>query len=98
MAETPRYARFHAAANGKLFVVFSLSGSTPKRGSFRDNRLLQVRPRKGKAAPVPLALREPFTTFFTATERGGSRPSELLDLFGVAQDGQTLRYARVRLR
>jgi hypothetical protein len=47
---------------------------------------------------VPIALREPFSTFFTATERGGSRPSDLLDLFGVGQDAQTLRYARVRLR
>jgi hypothetical protein len=98
MAETPRYARFHATADGKLFVVFSLTGSTPERGAFRENRLLQLLPGKEKAASVPLGLREPFTTFFTATERGGSRPSDLLDLFGVAQDGQTLRYARVRLR
>jgi hypothetical protein len=96
MAETPRYARFHASPDGELFVVFSLTGNSPERGTFRENRLLQVLPRK--MAPVPLALREPFTIFFTATERGGSRPSDLLDLFGVAQDGQTLRYARARLR
>lgn len=98
MAETPRYARFHATTDGTLHVVFAITGSTPERGAFRENRLLQVLPRKHGTTPVRLALREPFTTFFTATERGGSRPSDLLDLFGVGQDARTLRYARVRLR
>jgi hypothetical protein len=98
MGETPRYARFHAAADGTVYAVLAVTGSTPDRGAFRENRLLQVLPRKSGVAPVVLPMKEPFTTFFTATERGGSRPSDLLDLFGVGQDGQTLQYARVRLR
>ncbi len=35
--------------------------------------------------------------FFTAAERGGNRPSNMLDLFGIGADGATLRYARVRM-
>ena len=46
---------------------------------------------------MPLALKTPFSTFFTASERGGSRPSNVLDLFGIGADGETLRYARVRV-
>ena len=44
------------------------------------------------------ALEEPFSTFFTAAERGGSGPSDVLDLFGTGRDPGALRYARIRLR
>jgi len=42
-------------------------------------------------------LHQPFRVFFTAAERGGSKPSRLLDLFGIGEDGDTLRYACVQL-
>jgi hypothetical protein len=45
-----------------------------------------------------LPLKTPLSTFFTAAERGGSRPSNILDLLGTGSDGQSLRYARVRLK
>ena len=48
--------------------------------------------------PFSLALKTPFSTFFTNTERGGNKPSNVLDLFGIGGDGETLRYARVRMR
>lgn len=96
-AETPQYGRFHAAADGTLFLVYSVEGSRLDGRSFLENRLLPVLPSGRGAAPVRLALAEPFTTFFTATERGGSRPSALLDLFGVGRNDGTLRYARIRL-
>ena len=35
------------------------------------------------------------TRFFTATERGGSLPSNTVDLFGVGREETVLRYARV---
>jgi hypothetical protein len=95
-AETPRYARFHAAVDGTVYVVHAVTVRSPEGGSLWENRLLPVLPRKGEAARLELA--QPFTTFFTATERGGSRPGDRLDLFGVGGDPQTLRYARVRLR
>jgi hypothetical protein len=44
-------------------------------------------------APVPLS--QPLPTFFTATERGGSPPSDTLDVLG--EKDHTLRYARIRI-
>ena len=46
------------------------------------------------------ALRHPFRyRYYTATTRGGSRPSWYLDLYGVAEgvEPEELRYARVRV-
>jgi hypothetical protein len=40
-------------------------------------------------------LKEPFSVFFTAAERGGSKPSWLLDLFGTGKSPTVLRYARI---
>lgn len=46
----------------------------------------------------PIPLQRPFRNFFTATPRGGSKPCDTLDLFGLTAEPDTLRYARVRLR
>jgi hypothetical protein len=43
-------------------------------------------------------LKHPFHTFFTNTVRGGSMPSDTIDLFGTADDDPNLRYARLRLQ
>ncbi len=48
-----------------------------------------------------LALSQTTTTveaeeIITTTERGGSAPSDIVDLFGPGHD-QTLRYARIKL-
>ncbi|MBI4606512.1 MAG: right-handed parallel beta-helix repeat-containing protein, partial [Planctomycetes bacterium] len=90
----PGHARLHAAGDGRLFAVFFVSGSDGGRPVSED-RLIEVLPERGRAVRIP--LRQPFTSFFTACERGGSAPSRVLDLFGIAGDGQVLRYARVRL-
>ena len=61
-------------------------------------RLLRVSGGREGRTPTRLALGEPLTTFFTATERGGSGPSDVLDLYGTGRDPKVLRYARIRLR
>lgn len=94
--QTPRYARFHATPDGALWVVVAVSRRDGDGRALLENRVQSVWPRRGEASV--LALREPFSTFFTAAERGGSAPSDRLDLFGVGGDARTLRYARVRLR
>ncbi len=63
-----------------------------------ENWVIRVLPGNDGEKSVRLVLEVPFTTFFTATERGGSRPSDVLDLFGTGKDSATLRYARIRLR
>ena len=54
-----------------------------------DGRLVRV-------VPVPLA--KPFTACFTTTVRGGSPPSNLLELLGTrAGQHATISYARINL-
>jgi hypothetical protein len=95
--ETPQYGRLHATPEGKLVLVYATRVRLPGGAEELQNRLLTVLPRSAAAPPIRLWLRRPLTTFFTATERGGSRPSRILDLFGDVGDGSTLRYARFRL-
>lgn len=85
----PAYARFHAAPDGRLFVLASF-----RKGEDIEMRLLQ--PESGQ--PAVLSLRHPFTNFMTATERGGSRPSNLIDVTGIAAGApNAIRYARLRI-
>jgi hypothetical protein len=88
----PHYGRFHSPDGRRLLVVYS---ATEPDGTW-FNAVMPLLPQRGEATRI--ALREPFTAFFTACERGGSRPSRTLDMFGVGtHSGTILRYAAVRL-
>ncbi|RJP18395.1 MAG: hypothetical protein C4527_29110 [Candidatus Omnitrophota bacterium] len=91
----PHYARFHATPDGRLYAVTFVSGVDRSGTAFQENQIQQILPAIGK--PVAISFKDPFRSFFTATERGGSKPSDLLDLYGIGSQGNTLRYARVRL-
>ena len=96
--ETPLYARYHATADGSLHVVYATRVSDADGSSRVENRLLRVEPARAEQRSIRLELAKPMTTFFTATERGGSPASDVLDLLGAGDgDGHQLRYARVRL-
>jgi hypothetical protein len=92
----PSYGRFHADAAGKLWIV--ASGWMQKDGKESFGNFLLACDGQGGPAIQPIALSHPFETFFTATPRGGSRPSDTLDLFGIADDNPNLRYARIQLK
>ena len=94
--ETPGNARFHATAEGKLFVVYYCSGADKDGKRLSENRALRLLPDM-TSQPVTIPLEHPFMTFFTACERGGSAPSKIIDLFGTGHQPNTLRYARIRL-
>jgi hypothetical protein len=81
----PGGARFQAATDGRLFALYHVSGA--------GNLVRQVAPDVGQ--PVAVPLQTPLEQFFTATVRGGSEPSDLMDVLGAA--GNTIRYARIRL-
>lgn len=87
----PQYARFHSPDGKRLLVVYS---ATSPDGTWH-NAILPLLPQRGE--PVSIPLQEPFTTFFTACERGGSPPSPLLDLFGIAHTPTKLRYAQIEI-
>lgn len=87
----PSYGRFHTTADGERLVV--CAAVEPENGA-TANYLMSPRM---DSRPVRLDLQAPFRTFFTATERGGSAPSHLLDLYGSCGADNTVRYARIRL-
>ncbi len=91
----PSYGRFHSDADGKLWIV--AAGWMPKDGKDSSGNFLLDPEIKDTAAIQPLGLQHPFHSFFTATVRGGSRPSDTVDLFGIADDNPNLRYARIKL-
>lgn len=95
--ETPLYGRFHATADGSPHVVYSARIQSPDGSARLENRVLSLGAGRSDG-PTTLKLQEPLSMFFTATERGGSEPSDVLDLLGSGRDSRTLRYARVRLR
>jgi len=88
----PRYGRFHSPDGTRLPVVFA---ATEPDGTW-FNAVMPLLPQRGEPTRIP--LREPFTAFFTACERGGSRPTKTLDIFGVGvHSPNSLRYAALIL-
>ncbi|UCG56074.1 MAG: hypothetical protein JSU70_14520 [Phycisphaerales bacterium] len=92
----PSYGRFHIGPRGELFVVVAGTGSEGNTRVF-GNYLGRIHPGSYTPRFVRIALKHPFRSFFTNTPRGGSEPSDIIDLFGIADDGPNLRYARIRL-
>jgi hypothetical protein len=91
----PSYGRFHTDAEGKLWIV--AAGWMQKDGKDTFGNFLLACDGQEGATVRPILLEHPFHNFFTATTRGGSRPSDTVDLFGIADDDPNLRYVRVKL-
>lgn len=94
------WARFQATPEGRLFI-FTVMQNNDK--SAYKNHLCELLPNGEITAPIEIALQKPLTAFMTANERGGSAPSNYLDIYGSANtnfgDGQDdeMRYVRIRL-
>jgi hypothetical protein len=96
--EYPSAPRFHSTPDDRLFLIYYVHGSDAAGQRVSENRILEVLPggKTGEAAKV--GFKSPFTSYFTATVRAGSPPSETLELLGQREGAsQTLSYARVRL-
>ncbi|MBI2191941.1 MAG: hypothetical protein HYU36_08155 [Planctomycetes bacterium] len=93
--EVPGAGRFQVAEDGRLFVLYAVTLA----GGAIENRILEIRPGGHATGPMRIPLAKPFVPmFFTATTRGGSRPSNVIDVLGHgAGDPQTIRYARIRI-
>ncbi|MEA3224935.1 MAG: hypothetical protein U9Q07_03220, partial [Planctomycetota bacterium] len=88
----PSFARFHVDSNERLYVI---AAGTANR-TF-GNYLGRIRTGRGEPNFQRITLEHPFRNFFTNTPRGGSQPSDIIDLFGIADDNPNLRYARIRI-
>ena len=89
----PGRGRFQVTPENRLFVFYHVYGSV---GGFSENRVVEIMKGNRLSSPVKVALVRPFSSFFTATVRGGSEPSDIIDVFG--EDGQQeMRYASIRI-
>jgi hypothetical protein len=92
----PSFARFHIGSKAELYVI--AAGTSIKKGQRTSgNFVCRIADNRNKPKFRPIELKHPFGNFFTATPRGGSKPSNIIDVFGIADDGPNLRYARIRI-
>jgi len=96
--ETAQAGRFHITPDQRLWVVCYVSGTNAAGKGVAENRLLELGPDGAIVRQAAIALEHPLGSYFTATPRAGSAPSNILDMLGQRVDAQgTIRYARVRL-
>jgi len=96
--EIPSAPRFQVTPDHRLFVIFYVQGTRSDGQTVSENRLLEMLPNGEPGAAVRIPFKQPFTSFFTATVRGGSPPASTLDLLGQrAGASLAISYARVRL-
>jgi len=92
----PSFGRFHISSAGELYVI--AAGTNVKKGQRTSgNFLARIPSGKNKPQFQRIELKHPFGSFFTNTPRGGSKSSDIIDIFGIADDAPNLRYARIRI-
>jgi hypothetical protein len=88
----PSFARFHVAGGERLHVI----AAGAAKGTF-GNYIARIGGGPDRPHFQRIAMKHPFRNFFTNTPRGGSAPSDVIDLFGISDDNPNLRYARIRI-
>ena len=99
-SEIPGRGRFQVTEDNRLFVFYYCSGADGSGNAVSENRVTEILPDGTHTPPARVALDEPFSSFITATVRGGSAPSSVMDILGhtVGRDGgRRVSYARVNL-
>ncbi len=96
--EIANAARFQVAPENRLFVFYYVTGTDAEGKRVAENRLLELYTDGVASESVTVPLKHPLSSYFTATVRGGSPPSNVLDLLGTRADAaNTISYARIRL-
>jgi hypothetical protein len=96
--EFPSAPRFQVTPDNRLFLIFYVQGSDATGKHVSENRLMEILPGGRTGPAVKVDFKKPFTSYFTATVRAGSPPSNTLELLGHREGAsQTMSYARVRL-
>ena len=92
----PSFARFHISGAGELYVI--AAGVSVENGQRTYGNVLgRIPADNNKPKFKRIDLKHSFGNFFTNTPRGGSKPSDILDIFGIANDNPNLRYARIHI-
>lgn len=96
--ELPSAPRFHVTDDGRLLVIFYVSGTNRDGKAVSENRMVEFNADGSVSPSVVVPLDPPFTSYFTATVRAGTSPSHTLDLLGTRSGkSNTISYARIRI-
>lgn len=95
--EIPGLPRFQTTPENRLFVFYYVSGTDATGKPVSQNRLMELHRDGSNSPPIRMPLRYPMNSYFTATVRGGSPPSKVLDLLGTRVGARGINYARIRL-
>lgn len=87
--------RFHVTPDGRLFVFQFVKGHDSDGLAMPENRLVELVNHRSPGRVMEIAFRSPVRSFFTATMRGGSSPSNSLDI--LCDDKDSMRYVRINL-
>jgi hypothetical protein len=94
--QEPLRGRFHKTPDGRLFVLYSVATWEHTAEAKTEDRMVQVSDERGFSEPRPVPLQTPMRSFYTATQRAGNAPSDVVDLLG--EEAGSIRYARLRIR
>ena len=98
-SEVASRGRFHVTPDNRLFVFYYVNGTGADGKPVSENRMLELLPDGQQSAHVRVPMKHPMTSFFTATPRAGSPPSDTLELLGTrVGGGSAISYARIRLK
>ena len=97
--EIPSAPRFQVTPDGRIFVVYYVSGTDTAGKAVSENRLLELLKDGSPTGSVTVPLQRPMNSYFTATPRAGSPLSYTLDLLGTTvASPRKISYARVLIR
>jgi hypothetical protein len=95
----PEQGRFHITPDNRLIIIYSIIGTTDQGVQFAENRLVEMYPDGVLGKEEILPLKQPFSNFFTATVRAGSKPSDIIDILGMPEGVENaIHYARITIR
>jgi hypothetical protein len=90
--------RFQGTPDNRLFLIFYVQGVESNGKRVAENRVMEIYSNGETSAQVPIPFQQPFTSYFTASVRGGSPASKTVELLGQRTGApNTISYARVRL-
>jgi hypothetical protein len=91
----PGRGRFHITPDGRCFVFYYSRESESKKWP-RGMRLVEIGKDGTISPPVIVPVKVAMEAFFTNSVRGGSSPSQTMDVMGLV--GGAMHYYRLRLR
>jgi len=89
----PGRGRFQVTSQNRLFIFYYVHS---ENNDHRENRVVEVLADQSLGATVRVELERPLTSFYTASVRGGSEPSDIIDVYGQDEKSE-MRYARIKI-